>query len=424
MWLEKLKQIWHTPDLRKNIIFVLLMLVVFRAAANIPFPGVNAAALRDLFASNQVFGMLNMFSGGGMQNFSVVMMGVAPYITAAIIFELLPMVIPQLEEMKKEEQGRQKITMWTRWITVPLAALQSFGMITLIQKTSPGVLQNVGLFDMFHMILIITSGTIFLMWIGELITEKNIGNGISLLIFSGIISRVPGAVQQIFVTYDPTKLFTIIMFIIIALVTIVGIVFINEGQRNIPIQHARQIRAGSSLSGGGSYLPLRVNMAGVIPIIFAIAVITFPPMMAQFFVQAQTQWLSAAAQWVNDIFQNQLVYGVLYFLLVFVFTYFYTEVTFDSNKIAENLQKQGAFIPGIRPGKNTSSYLSYITHRITLFGGIFLGAIAVLPLIMKFFTNMQVLTIGGASLLIVVAVTVETVKQIQSQLTMREYDGI
>ena len=422
MWLEKIKQIWHARDLRNNILFVILMLVVFRIAANIPFPGVDTAALNNLFNDNQALGMLNLFSGGGMQTFSVVMMGVAPYITSSIIFQLLPMVFPKLEEIQKEEQGKQKITMWTRWLTVPLAAMQSFGMITLLQKSSPGILGNVGAFDMLHMIVIITAGTIFLMWIGELITEKNIGNGISLLIFAGIISRVPQAVQKVIATYDPTQLFTIIALVIIGLLTIVGVVFINEGQRNIPIQHARQARMGSA-GGGANYLPLRVNMAGVIPIIFAIAVITFPNMMAQFLAQAQSEWLTAFASWLKAVFQNEAIFGVLYFLLVFAFTYFYTEVTFDPQKISENLQKQGAFVPGIRPGQNTRDYLAYVTHRILLFGGLFLGFIAVLPLIVQAFTNMKVLTIGGASLLIVVAVTVETVKQIQTQLTMREYDG-
>jgi len=346
---EKLAQIWKAKDLRNKIIFVLLMLVVFRVGANIPMPGVNPEALKELFASNQILGMMNLFSGGGMQNFSVVMMGVAPYITSAIIFELLPMVIPQLEEMKKEEQGRQKITMWTRWLTVPLAAMQAFGMITLLRNQAPAVLGEVSAFDLFSMILVITAGTIFLMWIGELITEKNIGNGISLLIFAGIVSRLPQAVQQTIVSYDPSQFFTLISFAVIALLTIVGVVIINEGQRKIPVHHARQVRSGSNLGGGGAFLPLRVNMAGVIPIIFAIAVVTFPGMIAQFLVQADSAWLVSAGNWIKEIFQNQLVYGVLYFLLVFAFTYFYTEVTFDSQKIAENLQKQGAFIPGIRP---------------------------------------------------------------------------
>lgn len=423
MW-EKLAQIWKAKDLRNKIIFVLLMLVIFRVAANIPIPGVNAQALKELFASNQILGMMNLFSGGGMQNFSIVMMGVAPYITSAIIFELLPMIIPQLEEMKKEERGRQKITMWTRWLTVPLAALQAFGMITLLRNQAPAVLGEVSAFDFFTMILVITAGTVFLMWIGELITEKKIGNGISLLIFAGIVSRLPQIVQQTIVGYDPSQFFTLISFVIIALLTIVGVVIINEGQRNIPVHHARQIRTGSHLGGGGSFLPLRVNMAGVIPIIFAIAVVTFPGMIAQFLVQAESAWLVGAGNWMNDLFQNQLVYGLLYFILVFAFTYFYTEVTFDSRKIAENLQRQGAFIPGIRPGKHTVDYLSYVTHRITFFGALFLGLIAILPLIMRYFTDMQSLAIGGASLLIVVSVTVETVKQIESQLTMREYEGM
>jgi len=421
---EKLEQIWKAKDLRNKIIFVLLMLVIFRIAANIPVPGVNPEALKELFASNQVLGMINLFSGGGMQNFSIVMMGVAPYITSAIIFELLPMIVPQLEEMKKEERGRQKITTWTRWLTVPLAALQAFGMITLLRNQAPAVLGNISAFDLTAMIIVITGGTIFLMWIVELITEKNIGNGISLLIFAGIVSRLPQAVQQTFVSYEPSQFFTLVSFVMIALITIVGVVIINEGQRNIPIHHARQVRAGSRLGSGGSFLPLRVNMAGVIPIIFAIAVVTFPGMIAQFLVQAESAWLVNFGNWLNGAFQNQLVYGVLYFVLVFAFTYFYTEVTFDPNKIAENLQKQGAFIPGIRPGKNTVDYLAYVTHRITFFGAMFLGTIAILPLIMRYFTNMQSLAIGGASLLIVVSVTVEIVKQIEAQLTMREYEGL
>ncbi len=422
--MDKLIQIWKAKDLRKKIIFVLLMLVVFRLAASVPIPGVNTEALRELFASSQVLGMMNLFSGGGMQTFSVVMMGVMPYITAAIIFELLPMVIPQLEEMKKEEQGRQRITMWTRWLTIPLAAIQAFGMITLLRKTAPAVLGNISIFDLGSMIIVITAGTIFLMWIGELITEKKIGNGISLLIFAGIVSRLPQVIQQTIVGYTASQFFIIITFIAITLITIVGVVIINEGQRKIPIHHARQMRTGSSLGGGESFLPLKVNMAGVIPIIFAIAVVTFPGMIAQFLVQADSAWLVSTGNWINGLFQNQLIYAMLYFILVFAFTYFYTEVTFDPKKIAENLQKQGAFIPGIRPGKNTIDYLAYITHRITFFGALFLGSIAILPLIMRYFTNIQSLAIGGASLLIVVSVATEIVKQIESQLTMREYEGL
>ncbi len=419
---DKLEQIWKAKDLRNKIIFVFAMLAIFRLVANIPMPGVNVLALKELFSSNQVLGMMNMFSGGGMQNFSLVMMGVAPYITASIIFQLLPTIIPALEELGKEESGRQKMTMWTRWITVPFAAMQAFGMITLLRKMAPSVLGDVTVFNMIFMIIVITTGTMFLMWIGELITEKDIGNGISLLIFAGIVSKLPQGVQQTIITYDSSKLFTIIGFLLISLVTIISIVIINEGQRNIPIQYARQMRGNSVLGGGESFLPLRVNMSGVMPIIFAIAVITFPSMIAQFFIHAKTVWIASSAEFITNMFANQFVYGLIYFILVVAFTFFYTEVTFEPVKVAENLQKQGAFIPGIRPGKQTSDYLAKITHRITLFGGLFLGVIAVLPLIMRYLTNMQSLVISGAGLLIVVSVAIEIIKQVESQLTMREYD--
>ncbi|MCK4540109.1 preprotein translocase subunit SecY [Candidatus Parcubacteria bacterium] len=421
---DKLIQIWKARDLRKNILFVLVMLVIFRFAAHIPIPGVDVEALRDVFANNQMMGLLNIFSGGGMQNFSIVMMGIAPYITSSIIFQLLGMIVPKLEEMQKEESGRQKINMWTRWLTVPLAALQAFGMITLLRNSSTEILTDVSGIDMISMLIIITTGTVFLMWIGELITEKNIGNGISLLIFAGIISSLPQTLIQLFVEYDPSKLFLMLGFTVIAIITIVGVVIISEGQRNIPVQYAKQIRGNRMYGGTSTHLPLRVNMAGVIPIIFAISVVLFPPMIAQFFAQAKTAWIALMANGVINIFNNQLFYGVAYFLLVFAFTYFYTEVIFHPDQIAENLQKQGGFIPGIRPGRHTSEYLANTTHKIIFVGALFLGLIAILPLIMQAFTGMQALAIGGTSLLIVVAVVIETVKQIESQLTMREYEGM
>jgi preprotein translocase subunit SecY len=422
--LSKLVQIWKIKDLRNSILFVLAMLVIFRMAAHIPIPGVDPTALRDFFASNQILGLLNIFSGGSMQNFSVVMMGVAPYITSSIIFQLLAMIVPKLEEMQKEEQGRQKINMWTRYLTVPLAALQSFGMITLLQRSQMGILADITPVDMAIMIVVITAGTIFLMWIGELISEKNIGNGISLLIFAGIISSLPQAVQQTLLSANQEDYFTLIAFAIIALVTVIGVVIITEGQRNIPVQYAKQVRGTRMYGGTTTHLPIRVNMAGVIPIIFAISVVLFPTMVAQFFIHANTAWLAAGAEWVIEIMQNQLVYGIVYFLLVFAFTYFYTEVIFHPDQIAENLQKQGGFIPGIRPGRHTSEYLANTTHRIIFVGALFLGLIAILPLIVRAFTGMQSLAIGGTSLLIVVAVVIELVKQIESQLTMREYEGL
>lgn len=421
---EKLEQIWKARDLRSSILFVLVMLAIFRLAAHIPVPGVNAAALRDFFASNQILGLLNIFAGGGMENFSIVMMGVGPYITSSIIFQLLGMIIPKLEEMQKEEVGRQKINMWTRWLTVPLASLEAYGMITLLRRSSRLILGDIDPFSLVTMIITISAGTIFLMWLGELISEKKVGNGISLLIFAGIVAGLLQTAQQVIVTFDPSKLYIILGFIAIAIITVIGVVIINEGQRNVPVQYARQIRGNRMFGGTSTHLPLRVNMAGVIPIIFAISVVIFPPMIAQFFIHARTAAIASAANWTIGFFQNQLVYAVLYFILVFAFTYFYTEVIFHPTQIAENLQKQGGFIPGIRPGRHTSEYLANTTHKIIFVGALFLGIIAILPLILRYFTGLEALTIGGTSLLIVVSVVIETVKQIEAQLTMREYEGM
>ena len=421
---DKLEQIWKAKDLRNNILFVLGLLIIFRLAAHIPIPGVNAVALKNLFASNQILGLMNLFSGGGMENFSIVLMGVAPYITSSIIFQLLGMIVPSIEEMQKEESGRQKINMWTRWLTVPLAAMQAYGMITLLRRGSAGILGDISAFDFGVMIITITAGTIFLMWIGELISEKKIGNGISLLIFAGIVSAIPAKLQQISLTFDQTQLFMLIGFVVIGIATVVGVVIINEGQRNIPVQYARQVRGNRAFGGTSTHLPLRVNMAGVIPIIFAISVVLFPSMIAQFLVHAKSAWIVNLANGTIAFFNNQLYYGLIYFILVFAFSYFYTEVIFHPAQIAENLQKQGGFIPGIRPGKNTSDYLSNTTNKIILVGALFLGLIAILPLIMRYFTGMQSLSVGGTSLLIVVSVVIETVKQIEAQMTMREYDGL
>jgi preprotein translocase subunit SecY len=424
MVLKKLVQIWKARDLRNNILFVLAMLVIFRLAAHIPVPGVNVSALKDFFGNNEILGLMNVFSGGSMQNFSIVMMGIAPYITSSIIFQLLGMIVPKLEEMQKEESGRQKINMWTRWLTVPLAVMQSFGMITLLRRSATNIINpDVGTIDLFAMIVTITAGTIFLMWIGELITEKNIGNGISLLIFAGIVSGLPQALQSFGLNSGSGDMFTILGFALIAIVTVVAVVIISEGQRNIPVQYAKQVRGGRTTGGTSTHLPLRVNMAGVIPIIFAISVVLFPSMVAQFFVNAKTAWIASFANKTIEVLQDQFIYGVLYFILVFAFTFFYTEVIFHPNRIAENLQRQGGFIPGIRPGKQTIEYLTNTTHRIVFVGALFLAIIAVLPLVMQFFTKNQTMAIGGTSLLIVVSVVIETVKQIESQLTMREYEG-
>lgn len=425
MWLDKIVQIFKIRDLRKSIFYVLGMLVVFRLAAHIPVPGVNVENLKEFFASNQILGLINIFSGGGMQNFSVVALGVAPYITASIIFQLLVMIIPKLEEISKEPGGQQKINKWTRWLTVPLAALQGYGMITILrQQSSFEIIGDLSPLSLFTTIVTITAGSIFLMWIGELISEKNIGNGISLLIFAGIIAALPGIVQRTIAVFDPSQIATMITFALIAIVTIIGVVIINEGTRNVPVSYARHVRGNRMYGGVNTHLPLRVNMAGVIPIIFAISLILFPPMIANFFLHAKSQVLVGVAEFIIEVFQNQLIYGILYFTFVFGFTYFYTAVIFHPQQIAENLQKQGGFIPGIRPGKNTEEYLANVTKRIILAGALFLGLIAVLPLVVQGFSGGLSLVIGGTSLLIVVSVVIETVKQIESQLTMREYEGL
>jgi len=422
MW-KKIEQIWKAKDLRQNILFVLAMLAVFRLFAHIPVPGVDITSLKQFFASNQVLGLINLFSGGGMENFSIVMMGVAPYITASIIFQLLAMIIPSMEEMQKEESGRQKINMWTRYLTVPMAILQAYGMIAILRRSSLSILTDITPWMLVSIIITITAGTIFLMWLGELISEKNIGNGISLMIFAGIIAGLPGAAQKIVVTFDYSQLLVMIGFAVVAVITVIGVVIINEGQRNIPVVYAKQVRGGRMYGGTQTHLPLRVNMAGVMPIIFAISVVLFPSMIAQFFIHARTTWIANAASWVIQAFNNQLIYGILYFILVFGFTYFYTEVIFHPTQIAENLQKQGAFIPGIRPGKHTEDYIGKTTYKIIFIGALFLALIAILPLILRYFTGIQSLAIGGTSILIVVAVIIETVKQIEAQLTMREYEG-
>ncbi|MBU0963963.1 preprotein translocase subunit SecY, partial [Patescibacteria group bacterium] len=416
MW-EKIRQILKVKDLRNRILFVLAMLIIFRMAAHIPIPGVNVDNLKSFFESNQLLGLLNVFSGGGMENFSVVMLGVAPYITATIIFQLLTMIIPKLEEMQKEgEAGRAKLNQYQRLLTVPLAGLQAYGMITVFKQSGQGIVDEMSLFQFATTIITIIGGTIFLMWLGELMSEKHIGNGISLIIFAGIVARVPTSIQQTIATFDMSNLIPYIIFAIIAVVTVAAIVIITEGQRNIPVSYAKRIRGMRMYGGVDTHLPLRVNQAGVIPIIFAISIILVPPMIANFFVNSDVFWLANIATWVKTIFENQFLYAAFYFILVVAFTYFYTAVIFHPTQIADNLQKQGGFVPGIRPGRPTSDFLSYVSSRIILGGALFLGIIAILPNIIQSATSITTLVIGGTSLLIVVSVVIEIVKQIESQL--------
>jgi preprotein translocase subunit SecY len=422
MW-EKFQQIWHAKEVRNGLLFVLVMMVLFRFAAHVPLPGIDIEALRRFFQANQVLGMLNLFSGGTVRNFAIVALGVAPYITASIIFQLLAMIVPKLEEIQKDgESGQRRINQWTRYLTVPLAMLQSLALIQLLKQSQLQILTKTDPLHIVTIVATVTAGTVFLMWIGELMSEKKVGNGLSLLIFAGILADLPTSLGQIMLTYDQSQLVTYVVYGCIAVLTIFGVVFINEGQRNIPIQYARQVHGTGSTGGVATHLPLRVNMAGVIPIIFAISIMLLPSVVAQFFVHARSPWLAQSAQMVINVLQNQVVYGIAYFLLVVLFTFFYTSVVFHPDRIAENLQKQGGFILGIRPGKPTAEYLQAIIYRINLVGAVFLGLIAVLPLMAQGLGGSRLLAIGGTSLLIVVSVVIESIKQVESQLTMRKYD--
>ena len=421
--MEKFFQIFRIPELRNKILFILGILVVFRLAGNIPLPGVNQEQLKIFFSQNQFFGLLNLFSGGGLSSISIVMLGVGPYITASIIMQLLTMIVPRLEQIYKEEgeAGRQKFNQWTRWATVPLAALQTFGMISLLR--SQNILSSGSTWEVVFIVTVAVAGTIFLMWLGELITEKNLGNGVSLIIFAGIVSGLPGKISQMLSIWDSSQLFNYIFFTILVILAVAAVVVISEGQRNIPVSYAKRIRGNKMYGGSSSHLPLRVNQAGVIPIIFAMSIMLFPGMIANFLANASNQAVASVAQLIGVFFQNQWYYGIIYFILVVAFTYFYTAVVFDPQKISESLQKQGGYIPGIRPGKTTAEYLYHIINRITLSGALFLGLIAVLPFIIQGIFNIKSLSIGGTGLLIVVSVVIEIVKQVESQLVMRDYDG-
>ena len=422
----KLLQIWKTKELRDSIIFIFYMLVVFRIAAHIPLPGINQANLQKFFQDSQVFGFINIFSGGAMENFSIVALGIAPYITASIIFQLLTMIVPALEALSKDgESGYKKINQYTRLLTIPLALLQAYGLVTILKKSGQNIIGDLAPLDLILIVLTLTAGTVFLMWIGELISERKIGNGVSLLIFAGIIAQLPVAIVREFSFENiGDRVVDFVIFSILVLVTIVGVVIITEAQKRVPISYAKRIRGNKMYGGTNTYLPLRINQAGVIPIIFAVSIVLFPPIIAQFFQHSSIGIVKTLAEFTIAMFNNNLVYGILYFILVFVFTYFYTAVIFQPIKIAEHLQKQGGFIPGIRPGVATVEYLSTTVNRLILAGALFLGIIAILPLIAPSVTSIKNVALGGTSLLIVVSVIIETVQQIDAQLTSRDYEGI
>ena len=422
---ESLLNAFRAPDIRRRILFVLGILIVFRALAHVPVPGADPKALSNFFENNALFGLLDLFSGGGLSRFSVVGLGVNPYINASIIMQLMTGVIPALQALQREgEYGRNRINQYTRYLSVPLAVLQSYGFLALLN--SQGVLTtdfNLASFATLTQIITLTTGSVILMWLGELITEKGIGNGISFIIFAGIVSRIPSGILRFLETPNWIQA---IVFVVFALVAVAVIVFITEGQRRIPVQYASRVRGRRMYQGGTTFLPLRVNQAGVIPIIFAVSILLFPSQIAGYFTSSDVQVVRDIASFFVTTFgpQNPVIYGGLYFLLTVGFTYFYTAFTFKPDETAEQLRKNGGFIPGIRPGRPTQDYLARVVNRITVAGALFLGTIAVMPFVISiFFPGSSSLSLGGTSLLIAVSVVVETMKQLEAQLLMRSYEG-
>ncbi|MDK2949300.1 MAG: preprotein translocase subunit SecY [Patescibacteria group bacterium] len=412
---KKILEILKAKDLRAKILFILFIFAVFRLMANIPIPGIDVARIREFFAGNQFFGLMNLFTGGALDNVSIVMLGLGPYITAVIIFQLLTMIFPQMEKLYKEEgeAGKQKFNQYCRIAAVPFALIQGYSMIFFLK--SQGAIGSLDPITMIAAVLSIVAGSIILMWLGELISERGIGNGVSLLIFAGIVADFPNNVQKMFITFDQTQLFSYILFGLLSLLVIAGVVLVNEGRRNISVSYAKRVRGNKMYGGASTYLPLNINPAGVIPIIFAISFLMLPSMLSSFL-----GW-TAVANFLN----NTWVYGIIYFILVFAFTFFYTAVTFDPKSISTNLQKMGGFIPGIRPGENTAQFLQNILNKVLVIGATSLGLIAVMPLIIQGITGIQefAFMIGGTALVIIVSVALETMRQINSQLEMREYDS-
>ncbi len=424
--LDAVRNAMRLPDLRNKILFTLLILVIYRLAAHIPVPGVDPDALSNFFRSNQLLGFLDLFSGGALSNFSVVAMGVYPYITAQIIMQLATGIVPALEKIVKEggDAGRAQINRYTHLLTIPLAALSGFGQAIVLTQSNPPVLTRFSLteypLETLAIVLTLTAGTVFAVWLGELITEQGIGSGVSIIIFGGIVAGVPSRVGQMLST-NPVSL---IFFLTITVITIVGIIFINEGHRRVPVQYGKRVRGTKVYGGQSTYIPLRVNSSGMIPLIFAISILIFPGVIAGYLTASSISWVRDAAYVIVNAFnQNSPVYWITYFLMVIGFTYFYTDVIFRQQNLPEVLQQQGGFIPGIRPGKKTEEYLNGVVQRITLVGALFLGIVAILPFLVQDVAEQNTLLITSTGLLIVVGVVLDTMKQLQAQLVMRHYEG-
>ena len=423
--LSAVTQFFRHPDLRRKFLTVIGLLVVSRFISSVPLPGVDKTNLQNFLTTNTAFSLLNIFTGGGLLNFSIALMGVGPYITSSIIFQLLTLVIPSLENLSKEgEFGRRKINQYTRLAAVPLALIQGFGTLTYLKNAQIISQWTVG--HLAFMLTIATGGTLLLMWIGELISEQGIGNGLSLLITSGIVATFPAQLQKSYEAYSGgisgPQLLQIIGFVVVAALALLLIIFMSEGQRNIPVSYAKRVRGTKVYGGVDTNLPIKVNAAGVVPIIFAVSMVLFPSIIAQFLRQAQSIKVRNVGDTIYNFFSNQNHYAVVYFVLVIAFTFFYTFIIFQPKQMAENLQKQGGFIPGIRPGQDTETYLYTVIQRLTFTGALFLAVIAVLPIVVQQITKVQTLNLGGTSLLIVVAVVLEVMRQVRAQMITRTYE--
>ncbi len=418
---------FRLPDLRRKILFTLLILGIYRLAAHVPMPGVDRQALQQLFQTNQLLGMLDLLSGGAMSNFSIVAMGVYPYVTASIVMQLLTPLFPQLKELSKEgEAGRQKLNLYTHILTVPMAALQAIGQALILTRTPNGpVLTNFGftpdlLLPTIATVATLTAGTMFAMWLGELITQDGVGQGISIIIFGGIVAQVPQRVAQLL----GSNVFGLFAFLAVALITVVAIVVVQEGQRRIPVHYGKRVRGTRVFGGQSSHIPMRVNQAGMIPLIFAQSILILPGVVAQYFTVSDNEILrSLATQLAYQFSTQSTFYWLMYFVMVIGFTYMYTDIVFKQQNLPEVLQKQGGFVPGIRPGKRTEEYLNAVLGRITLVGAVFLGLVALLPWLLRDITESNVMVITSTGLLIVVGVVLDTMKQLEAQLLMRQYEG-
>ncbi|MFN3693145.1 MAG: preprotein translocase subunit SecY [Candidatus Paceibacteria bacterium] len=420
---RKLKVVFTDKTIRNRVLFVLGALVIFRLLAAVPIPGVDQAVLQQFFANNQFLGLLNIFSGGGLSNLSIVMLGVGPFITASIILQLMTVMSPKMKSLYTEEgeAGRAKFTQYTRMLSLPLAILQAFGFLTLLE--SQGVISHLTFFDFALNVILVVAGAVLLMWLGELVTEYGVGNGVSIIIFAGIMAGLPTTISQLIFNFNAAQLPLYIGFTFLAIGIIYAVVVMTEAERVVPITNAKQSRGNMMLTtrGSNSYLPLRLNQAGVIPIIFALSILLFPQMILNILSAFNLSWVASANTAITGFMNDYVLYGAVYFVFVFFFTFFYTAVTFDPEAIAKNLQRNGSFIPGIRPGDHTAEYLGNLITRLTLVGALFLAVVAVLPIALQVATGIAALAIGGTAILIVVNVVLDLIRRLDAQVSLREY---